>query len=54
MHVEAIEVCRDLIGQAAQRGHELEILDIGGGFPVDYLRAARCPSRNFARPFAAP
>lgn len=36
MHVEAIGVCRDLLRAAAADGHELKILDIGGGFPVDY------------------
>ncbi len=36
MHVQAIDVCRELLPQAAQHGHELSILDIGGGFPVDY------------------
>ena len=36
MHVQAIEVCRELLPLAAQHGHELSMLDIGGGFPVDY------------------
>jgi ornithine decarboxylase len=49
MHVEAIEVCRDLIGQAAQRGHKLETLDIGGGFPVDYLKRS-IPIEDFCAP----
>ncbi len=49
MHVEAIEVCRDLIGQAAQRGHRLETLDIGGGFPVDYLQRSS-PIEEFCAP----
>ena len=40
MHVEAIEVCRQLMSAAATRGHELSVLDIGGGFPVDYLRGS--------------
>jgi ornithine decarboxylase len=40
MHVEAIEVCRRLIAAAAADGHELRLLDIGGGFPVDYLDPA--------------
>jgi len=49
MHVEAIEVCRGLIGVAAQRGHKLEILDIGGGFPVDYLEPS-IPIEEFCAP----
>ena len=44
MHVEAVEVCRQLMSAAAARGHELSMLDIGGGFPVDYLASSanRC------------
>lgn len=40
MHVEAIEVCRELFLQARERGHELSVLDIGGGFPVEYAPGA--------------
>jgi ornithine decarboxylase len=45
MHVKAIQVCRELLRDAAKSGHDLSIVDIGGGFPVDY-------SIN-VRPFAA-
>jgi len=38
MHVRAVEVCRELIAAAASRGFELRMLDIGGGFPVDYVQ----------------
>ncbi|MDP9014682.1 MAG: type III PLP-dependent enzyme [Pseudomonadota bacterium] len=38
MHVEAVRVCGELIRRAADRGHDLRIVDIGGGFPVDYSR----------------
>ncbi len=38
MHVRAIEVCRELMRDARGRGHELSLLDIGGGFPIDYLQ----------------
>jgi ornithine decarboxylase len=34
MHVRAIEVCRELLAEAAGAGHALHTLDIGGGFPV--------------------
>jgi ornithine decarboxylase len=52
MHVRAITVCRELILQAANTGSVLRILDIGGGFPVDYLRAA--PSiEEFCAPIRA-
>jgi ornithine decarboxylase len=33
MHVEAIDVCRELMRAAERAGHRLETLDIGGGFP---------------------
>ena len=36
MHVQAINVCRDLMRSAVHDGHQLSTLDIGGGFPVDY------------------
>jgi ornithine decarboxylase len=36
IHVEAIEVCRQLMSAAAEQGGALSMLDIGGGFPVDY------------------
>ena len=39
MHVEAIKVCRELIRRGRAAGHALSILDIGGGFPVDYSAA---------------
>ena len=35
-HVEAIEACNDLLRQTAAQGLGLQVLDIGGGFPVDY------------------
>ena len=40
-HVEAIDTCGRLIADAAARGlPPLEVLDIGGGFPIDYLTPA--------------
>ena len=39
-HVEAIETCGRIIVEAAGRGFALEVLDIGGGFPIDYLEPA--------------
>jgi ornithine decarboxylase len=52
MHVRAIAVCRDLMRAAAKTGSALRILDIGGGFPVDYLRAAP-PIEDFCAPIRA-
>ena len=40
-HVEAIEVCRGLLADARrERLGTLDTLDIGGGFPIDYLQHA--------------
>jgi ornithine decarboxylase len=49
MMVEAIEACRGLLEQAPALGHEAHILDIGGGFPVDYLGTAP-PIEEFCAP----
>jgi ornithine decarboxylase len=49
MFGEAIARCSELIRVAEQMGHPLGILDIGGGFPVDYLQ--RCmPIEEFCAP----
>jgi ornithine decarboxylase len=55
MHVRAIEVCGDLMRRAretgARRGHDLCLLDIGGGFPTDYLNGAPpMPIEEFCAP----
>lgn len=52
MYVEAIGVCRDLMREAAQHGHTLGILDIGGGFPVDYAQTSM-PIEEFCAPIRA-
>ena len=40
-HVRAIEICARLIAEAAGRGlPPFSVLDIGGGFPIDYLQSA--------------
>ncbi len=49
MHVAAINVCRDLMLRAIKRGHALRTLDIGGGFPVDYLKPS-VPIEEFCAP----
>jgi ornithine decarboxylase len=49
MHVHAIRVCRDLMQSAAQAGHKLTTLDIGGGFPVDYVQRS-LPIEQFCAP----
>jgi ornithine decarboxylase len=52
MMVRAIEVCRELLESAPQAGHAANTLDIGGGFPVDYLQRAM-PIEEFCAPINA-
>jgi ornithine decarboxylase len=52
MMVRAIDVCRELLQSATQAGHAPYILDIGGGFPVDYLKPAM-PIEEFCAPLKA-
>jgi ornithine decarboxylase len=49
MFVEAIARCGELMRLAAQEGHTPSILDIGGGFPVDYLQRSM-PIEEFCAP----
>ena len=52
MHVQAITVCRELMRDAAAHGHAMNLLDIGGGFPVDYAQGPQpaLPIEEFCRP----
>src|SRR5882762_9306001 len=52
MFVEAIARCSELMRVAAQQGHTPGILDIGGGFPVDYLHESM-PIEEFCAPIRA-
>ena len=52
MHVHAIEVCRELLAAAQRSGHGLALLDIGGGFPVDYSQRS-LPIEEFCAPIRA-
>jgi ornithine decarboxylase len=52
MMVRAIDVCRELLQAAVQAGHVANMLDIGGGFPVDYLKRAT-PIEEFCAPITA-
>jgi ornithine decarboxylase len=36
-YVEAIDTCGRLVAEARSRGFAIEALDIGGGFPIEYL-----------------
>ncbi len=52
MFIEAIARCGELLRAAGQMGHAPGILDIGGGFPVDY--GERCmPIEEFCAPIRA-
>jgi ornithine decarboxylase len=52
-YVEAIDTCGRLIAEAGRRGlPPLEVLDIGGGFPIDYLEPAP-PIGEFCAPIRA-
>jgi ornithine decarboxylase len=52
MFVEAIAKCGELLRLAGQAGHAAGILDIGGGFPVDY-RERSMPIEEFCAPIRA-
>lgn len=52
-HVRAIEICARLIAEAAGSGlPPFSVLDIGGGFPIDYLQPAPAIDQ-FCRPIRA-
>src|SRR5271170_143773 len=50
--VKAIGVCSELINRALQAGHAPSMLDIGGGFPVDYVKPSM-PIEQFCAPIVA-
>jgi ornithine decarboxylase len=52
MTVHAIEVCKGLLQDALSTGHEASVLDIGGGYPVDYLNRSM-PIEEFCAPIRA-
>lgn len=51
-YVEAIETCGQIVAAARDRGFGLDVLDIGGGFPIDYLEPAP-PIEAFCAPIRA-
>lgn len=51
-HVEAIDTCGRIVAEARERGFGLDVLDIGGGFPIDYLEPAP-PIDAFCAPIRA-
>lgn len=48
-YVDAIVECRRIFNLLALKGMYLEVLDIGGGFPVEYLESI-LPMRSFFEP----
>jgi ornithine decarboxylase len=52
MTVHAIGVCRGLLQDAAQSGHAANLLDIGGGYPVDYVHRS-LPIEEYCAPIRA-
>jgi len=48
-YIEALEYCRDICRKAALSGIALEIIDIGGGFPINYLTNV-APIQQFCQP----
>ena len=48
-YIEALQYCRDICRKAALSGIVLEIIDIGGGFPINYLTNVM-PVHQFCQP----
>lgn len=48
-YIEALEYCRDICAKAALSGIDIELIDIGGGFPINYLTSV-LPMAQFCRP----
>ncbi|HEY2675862.1 MAG TPA: type III PLP-dependent enzyme [Steroidobacteraceae bacterium] len=52
MIIKAIGVCSELMTRARAAGRALNMLDIGGGFPVDYVKSSM-PIEEFCVPIVA-
>jgi ornithine decarboxylase len=48
-YIEALDYCRDICRKAALAGIAIEIIDIGGGFPINYLNPV-LPVQRFCQP----
>ena len=48
-YLEALEYCRDICRKAALKGIHIEVIDIGGGFPITYLTPV-LPMARFCQP----
>lgn len=49
-HVEAITACSQIIREAREQNIQIKVLDIGGGFPVDYETASETNIKEFCKP----
>ena len=47
-YAEAVEVLLDLVDELERRGHEIEVLDLGGGWPINYLEGEVPPLEDYA------
>lgn len=47
-YVQALEIAASIFKESASRGHKIKILDIGGGFPVQYHKDVK-PFEDLAR-----
>lgn len=48
-YIEALEYCRDICRKAVLRGINIRVIDIGGGFPINYLSPV-IPIEQFCSP----
>jgi diaminopimelate decarboxylase len=47
-YAEAVAVLLDLIDQLEMRGHTIEVLDLGGGWPINYIEDEVPPLEDYA------
>jgi len=45
---EAVEVLLELVDELERRGHKIEVLDLGGGWPVNYVEGEVPPLEDYA------
>ena len=47
-YAEAVEVLLDLVDELERRGHKIEVLDLGGGWPINYVEGEVPPLEDYA------
>jgi len=45
---EAVEVLLELVDELERRGHKIEVLDLGGGWPINYVEGEVPPLEDYA------